>query len=302
MAHKVAKDPFEYTPSPGFQSMAAPDLIDQLHYEHRQITWLWNELQRAHRYEAGMSGARDASRLGDDTSQEEFLYLLLEALTNHEALEREVLYPAARPVMGDDWAEHAEAEHAQVDALLDEVAGGHPGDPAVFMVLSNAFSRLLAHIDEETTILFPVLRLVVPKGELVNPHRPDYEPAGARLRKAYDAPRRTQYEIAPTPAWVAELSPPDGAHANALGPAPTPAHAEADDEVDEVEAEVEVEEPAEVIDLAAAEQEGAGEPMDEVAGGDRAGGDGDGNGSEAVNGNGNGDRHKDRRRRRLLRR
>lgn len=141
-----------------------PDLLDLLSFEHRQIRRLWSELQLAHRRHVE-EAHRPAARLGL-TGQRELGRQIVEALTRHEAVELERLYPMAAEVVGDAWAEHARGDHADLRDFLDEVDGENPEDSGVFEIYTEVMAKLLAHITEEESIIFPMLRAVLPSQDL----------------------------------------------------------------------------------------------------------------------------------------
>ena len=173
MAQKISREPLDYSRHPAMAAKQDPDLLDELAYEHRLIERLWNEVQRAHRTEAGGGNAADASRLGDVTEQSELAQQLIEALAKHEAVEVDILYPAAAGVMNAEWVEHATTDHALIREMLDEAYGQHPGEERVFDLLSEAMERVVAHIQEEEKILFPSMRFEIPRGQLTHPGHPD---------------------------------------------------------------------------------------------------------------------------------
>jgi hypothetical protein len=59
------------------------------------------------------------------------------------------------------------------------VDGENPEDEGAFAIYAEAMARLLAHIDEEESVIFPMLRTSVPAGELADPgpiERPQWPP------------------------------------------------------------------------------------------------------------------------------
>lgn len=83
---------------------------------------------------------------------------VLEALLAHLGLEEELLYPAARKVLGElDLIDEAELEHAGLRCLIESLRGMAPGDAqyrARFMVLCE---YELHHLKMEEGDLFPLL-------------------------------------------------------------------------------------------------------------------------------------------------
>jgi hemerythrin-like domain-containing protein len=142
------------------------DLLQRLVYEHREFRKLWEDMQRAHIRDQGLGHAVDEARLGD-ANQFDLSQQILQALAEHEAIELELLYPAAARVMNDDWADHAREEHAEVRGLLESIEGRDPADEGVFEVFTTALNRIVAHMDDEDKVLFPIMRLVMTPDELI---------------------------------------------------------------------------------------------------------------------------------------
>ncbi len=151
---------------------AAPegaDLLGRLSFEHREVDRLWAQLQLAHR-----------RRLD---SQNQLARQIVTLLSEHEATELELLYPVVSDVVGEELAEHARHDHADIRIALDDVDGCDPADDEVFVALGRIMTRVLAHFEEEERIAFPMLRAIVPTEELaalgagsLQPPRTDAEP------------------------------------------------------------------------------------------------------------------------------
>lgn len=165
MARKGLMQLPEYTPHAATTPPSNPDLLDQLSFEHRQIQRLWSELQLAHRRHVE-DVHRPQARLGTP-GQRELGRQIVQALAQHEALELELLYPTVGPVVGEAWAEHAKADHADIRELLDDLDGEDPEDERVFDVFVEVLTKAVAHIDEEERIIFPMLRAVLPSEQLI---------------------------------------------------------------------------------------------------------------------------------------
>jgi len=155
----------EYVPHAATTPPEDPDLLGRLSFEHRQVQRLWSELQLAHRRHVE-DAHRPEARFGV-IGQRELGRQIVAALARHEALEIDSLYPAVARVVGEEWADHATAAHAEIDDLLGEVDGENPEDEGVFRIFTEVLTKVLAHIDEEEKIIFPMLRAVAPSGELV---------------------------------------------------------------------------------------------------------------------------------------
>jgi len=134
---------------------AAPDdadLLGRLSFEHREIDRLWAQLQLSHR-----------RRLD---GQHQLFRQIVTLLSEHEATELELLYPVVGDVVGEELAEHARHDHADICIALDDVDGCDPADDEVFAALSRLMTRVLAHFEEEERIAFPMLRAILPAEEL----------------------------------------------------------------------------------------------------------------------------------------
>ena len=157
----------EFTAHPATTPPAKPDLLDQLGFEHRQLQRLWSELQLSHRRHV-VGPHRAGARFGL-TGQRDLATQIVRLLAEHDARELELLYPIVGGVVGEEWAEHAMADHADVRALLDEVDGEDPEDEEVFAIYAEVMATMITHIDEEEGVIFPMLRAVVPPSQLANP-------------------------------------------------------------------------------------------------------------------------------------
>ena len=130
------------------------DLIEHLTSEHRQVEQMWAELQEAH-------------ATGGPT-QEELGRQIVKALSQHDALELQLLYPALARAGREELAEHAKEEHAEVRRLLNEVDGKDPVDEAVFTKLAEILTNVDAHVAEEEGTMFPYLRANLSSQELID--------------------------------------------------------------------------------------------------------------------------------------
>ena len=177
-----------------------PDLIEQLSFEHTQIRRMWADLQLAHRRHVEDVHRPDA-RMGI-VGQRELGRRIVQAVAEHDAVEAELLYPKAADVIGEEWVEHARADDAEVRDLLDEVDGENPEDEGVYEIFNEVLERLLRHFDEEESIVFPMLRVVVDDSELAAarraawldppPQHPDTIDLAAAEREAAAAPAQNR--------------------------------------------------------------------------------------------------------------
>ena len=163
MARKGSTQLPEYTPHPTTPP-ENPDLIGRLVFQHQEMRRLWAELQLAHRRHVEDVHRPDA-RYGT-TGQRDVGRRIVRLLAEHEALELEQLYPLAADVVGEAWVEHATADHADISDLLNDVDGENPEDEGVFEIFTEVMTKVLAHVDEEESIIFPMLRAVLADEQL----------------------------------------------------------------------------------------------------------------------------------------
>lgn len=135
---------------------AKADIIEHLTSEHRQVEQLWSQLQVAHTH---------GDRVQADLGQE-----IVRMLSQHDAIELQVLYPEVRKALadGDNLAEHSLDEHQVIRDLLSEVDGKDPGDAEVFATFGNILVRVQEHVREEEGTLFPLLRANCSEEQLMN--------------------------------------------------------------------------------------------------------------------------------------
>lgn len=130
-----------------------PDLIEHLTSEHRQVEQMWADLRSAHA--AGSAGQKD---LGQE---------LVKALSQHDALELQLLYPALERAGEAGMSDHGKAEHREVRRLLDEVDGKDPADEEVFATFSEIVMSVDSHVADEESNMFPKLRAALSSEELL---------------------------------------------------------------------------------------------------------------------------------------
>ena len=163
MARKGSTQLPEYTPH-RTTPPEDPDLIGRLVFHHQEIRRLWAELQLAHRRHVE-DVHRPEARYGS-TGQRDLGRRIVRLLAEHEALELEQLYPLATDIVGEAWVEHATADHAEISDLLNDVDGENPEDAGVFEVFTEVMTKVLAHVDEEENIIFPMLNAVLADDQL----------------------------------------------------------------------------------------------------------------------------------------
>jgi iron-sulfur cluster repair protein YtfE (RIC family) len=117
------------------------DVTKLLEADHRHVEDLFKQIDKA-------QGA-DRRPLIDD---------LTTSLRAHMALEEQVVYPAMRPVTGDEAVEEANVEHELGRKLLDDVIRLGPDEPGFGAALEALEAGISHHVEEEETEVFPELR------------------------------------------------------------------------------------------------------------------------------------------------
>jgi len=89
--------------------------------------------------------------------------LLLPQLTSlliaHSRAEESEVYPAARDEAGEtDEVAHSQEEHAEADAMLEEIAALDPGTEAFEQKLEELIEAVTHHVEEEETKVLPGMR------------------------------------------------------------------------------------------------------------------------------------------------
>jgi hemerythrin superfamily protein len=123
------------------------DPLEFLAHQHRDVEQRWIQLEAAHE--------------GDQDMQSQLADELVSMLLQHDAIETELLYPALREhggEQGEQLAEHALEEHAKVREQLQQIEGQDPQDEQIWSVLSQCIDDVTHHVEEEETIIFPLLR------------------------------------------------------------------------------------------------------------------------------------------------
>lgn len=86
---------------------------------------------------------------------------ICDELTMHTTLEEEVVYPVLRDEVDEEMAEHAEEEHDEAKALIEEIQAMEPGDPMLASTMRRLQSAVEEHVQEEETEVFPKMEAVV---------------------------------------------------------------------------------------------------------------------------------------------
>lgn len=130
------------------------DLIEHLTSEHRQVEQTWAQLQEAH-----AAGAATQQDLGQE---------IVRMLSQHDALELQLLYPALERIGEEGMSGHGKEEHAEVRRLLNEVDGKDPADEGVFSTFEQIMLSVDSHVAEEEEAMFPLLRSGMSSDELID--------------------------------------------------------------------------------------------------------------------------------------
>ena len=164
MARKGSAQLPEFVAHPDTTPPEEGGLLEHLAFEHRQIERLWSELQVAHTRD--LRGQHRPGALLGGGGQHELSRRIVTMLAEHDALERERLYPTVAEVVGPELGEHLATDHEEMRQLLDEVDGEDPADEEVFEGLTELMTKVLAHMDEEERIAFSMLRAILSSEEL----------------------------------------------------------------------------------------------------------------------------------------
>jgi hemerythrin-like domain-containing protein len=139
---------------------AKADAIELLTEQHREVEQLWKMLEVGRSSETGQK--------------------IVEAISRHDAIETQMLYPELREAggaRGEELSSHSLGEHQQVRELLTEVDGQDFGDDAVFATMRRCIEAVMHHVQEEESTVFPLLRSVRDETRLMD--------LGTRMAEAY---------------------------------------------------------------------------------------------------------------------
>ena len=145
-------------PTSGSSSDAPRDAIALLKQDHRTVSALFEEFEKA-----------------DDEEQSAIAQRVCQLLTVHATIEEELLYPAAKQAFedeeDDDLVNEAEVEHGTAKELIAKIEGMTSDDEHFKATVTVLGEYIKHHVKEEENELFPQLR----KTEL------DLKDLGARL-------------------------------------------------------------------------------------------------------------------------
>lgn len=125
---------------------ARADAVELLTSHHRDVEQLWTRAQETH-------------AAGDQSTASDLGQRIITLLSQHDAIETQLLYPALRDTgeRGDTLAEHSLEEHQKVRELL-KAADGDLDDTKGWSNLAEALSHVIEHVGEEESQVFPLLR------------------------------------------------------------------------------------------------------------------------------------------------
>jgi hemerythrin superfamily protein len=127
------------------------DAIEVLEKDHREVESLFEEVK------AGSGGK-------DDVVEQ-----IVRELSVHDAIERELLYPAVRDRIasheGEGLAEHSLDEHEEVAELLSQIESTDDTTQRD-VLLQRLIANVADHVGEEENEIFPQLRQAMSEAEL----------------------------------------------------------------------------------------------------------------------------------------
>jgi hemerythrin superfamily protein len=117
------------------------DVTRILEADHRKVETLFTQIQKAE----GSERAALVDELATD-------------LRTHMELEEQTLYPAMKPVTGEEPAQEGETEHELARKTLEDVLRLAPDDPGFGAALDALKAGIEHHVEEEESEVFPKLR------------------------------------------------------------------------------------------------------------------------------------------------
>lgn len=126
----------------------APDAIDLLIADHREVKALFKEYDKLVKAEA------------DSGEKQVVAAQICVMLTAHATAEEELFYPRAREVLGDDedLVDEADVEHASAKELIAQIEDGSPDDPLYDAKVKVLGEYIDHHVKEEEGEMFPKIR------------------------------------------------------------------------------------------------------------------------------------------------
>ena len=132
-------------PTSGSSSDAPRDAIALLKQDHRTVSALFEEFEKA-----------------DDEEQSAIAQRVCQLLTVHATIEEELLYPAAKQAFedeeDDDLVNEAEVEHGTAKELIAKIEGMTSDDEHFKATVTVLGEYIKHHVKEEEGQLFPQLK------------------------------------------------------------------------------------------------------------------------------------------------
>ncbi|QGV82332.1 hemerythrin domain-containing protein [Streptomyces ficellus] len=120
------------------------NVIQELTTDHREVDELFA------RIESLPAGDEQRRELADELTME---------LIRHAVAEEMYLYPAVRRFVddGDDLADKEIEDHSEVERMLTDLEGCHPGDARFDALINRLKAAVTTHVADEENRLFPLL-------------------------------------------------------------------------------------------------------------------------------------------------
>jgi iron-sulfur cluster repair protein YtfE (RIC family) len=117
------------------------DVTRMLEADHREVEDLFAQIEKA-----------------EGAERQPLVDKLATSLLAHMQLEEAVVYPAMKPVTGDEAVEEANTEHELGRKTLQEMVRLAPDAPGFGAALDATRAGIAHHVEEEETEVFPELR------------------------------------------------------------------------------------------------------------------------------------------------
>jgi hemerythrin superfamily protein len=132
------------------------DVVDILSEDHREVEEMFRELESL---SVSDPAVQDRRRLLVDQ--------VTIALVRHAVAEEVVVYPAVKERVSEEEAERAKREHAEAEESMKALERLDPEDPAFDQEIRSLMAEIRAHVAEEEGEMFPHMREVMSREELV---------------------------------------------------------------------------------------------------------------------------------------
>jgi hemerythrin superfamily protein len=117
------------------------DVTKILEADHRMVEDLFDQIEKAE---------------GEERTP--FIEQLATSLRGHMELEEDVVYPAMKPVTGDEDVQEGVKEHELARKALQEMVALAPDEPGFGAALESLKAGIVHHVEEEEGDVFPKLR------------------------------------------------------------------------------------------------------------------------------------------------